>query len=110
MKAETGLLISGQTYYRLDEGFGINDDDALSRYKAKIQAELRWNFLSSSLINRKSRIRELQIKGELEEIALERERIGKHIDRQKEYFQSEFDSLLSGVLKLRISNLPQKKV
>lgn len=105
MKAETGLLISGQTYYRLDEGFGINDDDALSRYKAKIQAELRWNFLSSSLINRKSRIRELQIKGELEEIAQERERVGKHIDRQKEYFQSEFDSLLSGVLKLRISNL-----
>ena len=32
MKAETGLLISGQTYYRLDEGFGIDDDDALSRY------------------------------------------------------------------------------
>ena len=49
MKAETGLLISGQTYYRLDEGFGIDDEDALSRYTAKVQVELRWNFLSSSL-------------------------------------------------------------
>jgi hypothetical protein len=47
--AETGLQISGQTYYRLDEGFGIDDDDALSRYTAKMQVELPWNFLSSSL-------------------------------------------------------------
>ena len=66
MKAENGLLVSGQTYYRLDEGFGIDDDDALSRYNAKMQVELRWNFLSSSLINRKSRLRVLDIQGELE--------------------------------------------
>ena len=105
MKAETGLLISGQTYYRLDEGFGIDDEDALSRYTAKVQVELRWNFLSSSLINRKSRLNELDIKGELERVGLERERIGKLIETQKEYFQEEYDSLLAGVLKLRIANL-----
>ena len=105
MKAETGLLISGQSYYRLDEGFSIDDDDALSRYLAKVQVELRWNFLSSSLINRKNRINEINIEGELERIELERNRIGKLIDRQKDYFQSEYDSLLSGVLKLRIDNL-----
>ena len=105
MKAETGLLISGQTYYRLDEGFGIDDEDALSRYTAKVQVELRWNFLSSSLINRRSRLNELDIKGELERVGLERERIGKLIETQKEYFQEEYDSLLAGVLKLRIANL-----
>lgn len=105
MKAETGLLISGQSYYRLDEGFGIDDEDALSRYNAKVQVELRWNFLSSSLVNRKSRINELDIKGELERIGLERERIGKLIEKQKDYFQEEYDSLLAGVLKLRIDNL-----
>lgn len=105
MKAETGLLISGQSYYRLDEGFGIDDEDALSRYNAKVQVELRWNFLGSSLVNRKSRINELDIKGELERIDLERERIGKLIEKQKDYFQEEYDSLLAGVLKLRIDNL-----
>lgn len=105
MKAETGLLISGQTYYRLDEGLGIDDEDALSRYTAKVQVELRWNFLSSSLINRRSRLNELDIKGELERVGLERERIGKLIETQKEYFQEEYDSLLAGVLKLRIANL-----
>ena len=45
------------------------------------------------------------IKGELERIGLERERIGKLIEKQKDYFQEEYDSLLAGVLKLRIDNL-----
>lgn len=105
MKSETGLLISGQSYYRLDEGFGIDDEDALSRYTAKVQVELRWNFLSSSLINRKSRLNEIEIQGELERVGLERERIGKLIEKQKNFFQEEYDSLLAGVLKLRIDNL-----
>ena len=105
MKAETGLLISGQTYYRLDEGFGIDDDDALSRYTAKVQVELRWNFLSSSLINRQSRLKMLDIQGELERVGLEHERVRNLIDKQKEAFRVEYDSLLAGVLQYRINNL-----
>lgn len=106
MKAESGLIFTGQTYYRLDEGVGITeDDDAVSRYKAKIQAELRWNFLSSSIINRKSRTKELELKSALEELSLESKHIDRQIDRQKEYLQKEYDSLFSAVLKLRINNL-----
>ena len=105
MKAETGLLISGQTYYRLDEGFGIDDDDALSRYTAKVQVELRWNFLSNSLINRQSRLKMLDIQGELERVGLEHERVRNLIDKQKEAFRVEYDSLLAGVLQYRINNL-----
>ena len=105
MKTETGLLISGQTYYRLDEGFGIDDDDALSRYTAKVQVELRWNFLSSSLINRRSRLKMLDIQGELERVGLEHERVRNLIDKQKEAFREEYDSLLAGVLQYRINNL-----
>ena len=103
--AETGLQISGQTYYRLDEGFGIDDDDALSRYTAKMQVEFRWNFLSSSLINRQSRLKMLDIKGELERVGLERQRVRDLIDKQKEAFRMEYDSLLAGVLQYRINNL-----
>ena len=105
MTAETGLLISGQSYYRLDEGFGIDDDDALSRYNAKVQVELRWNFLSSSLINRQSRLKALDISGELERVSMEHERIKELIDKQKESFREEYDSLLAGILQHRIKNL-----
>lgn len=105
LKAETGLLVSGQTYYRLDEGFGIDDEDALSRYDAKMQVELRWNFLSSSLIERKSRVGELKVKGDIERTAIEREYIQKLAERQEEVLRIEYDSLLAGILQLRIGNL-----
>ncbi|MBQ5827792.1 MAG: hypothetical protein IIW47_03235 [Bacteroidales bacterium] len=105
LKAETGLLVSGQTYYRLDEGFGIDDEDALSRYNAKMQVELRWNFLSSSLIDRKSRVGELQVKGDIERTAIEREYIQELAERQEEVLRIEYDSLLAGILQLRIGNL-----
>lgn len=105
LKAETGLLISGQTYYRLDEGFGIDDDDAISRYDAKMQIELRWNFLSSSLVDRKSRIGELEVMGDIERTAMEREYLQELVGRQEEVLRIEYDSLLAGILQLRISNL-----
>ena len=105
LKAETGLLVSGQTYYRLDEGFGIDDEDALSRYDAKMQVELRWNFLSSSLIERKSRVGELKVKGDIERTAIEREYIQELAERQEEVLRIEYDSLLAGILQLRIGNL-----
>ena len=105
LKAENGLLVSGQSYYRLDEGFGIDDEDALSRYNAKVQVELRWNFLSSSLISRNSRMKELELKGELERMAFIKDEIKELTEEQKIFFRAEYDSLLSGVLKLRIDNL-----
>lgn len=105
LKAESGLLVSGQTYYRLDENLGYDDEDALSRYSAKMQVELRWNFLSSSLVRRESRLNEIGIMGELEQAELYRKRLRELTDRQKEFFQFEYDSLLSGVMRLRIDNL-----
>lgn len=104
-KAENGLLVSGQSYYRLDEGFGIDDEDALSRYDAKVQVELRWNFLSSSLVHRDSRMKELELKGELERMAFLKDEIKELTEKQQIFFRAEYDSLLSGVLKLRIDNL-----
>lgn len=105
LKAESGLLVSGQTYYRLDENMGYDDEDALSRYSAKMQVELRWNFLSSSLVKRESRLNEIGIMGELERAELYRKRVRELTDKQKEFFQFEYDSLLSGVMRLRIDNL-----
>ena len=105
MMSETGLLISGQSYYRLDEGFGIDDEDALSRYTAKAQVELRWNFLSSSLVRRQSRLQALGIQGELERVSFEQEHIRELIEKQKDLFRVEYDSLLAGVIQLRIDNL-----
>ena len=107
MKAETGLVLTGQTYYRAGQelGFDSDEDDAVSMYSVKAQAELRWNIMNSSLINRKERLKELSLMGELERVALEQEYAKKMVERQKEYLRKEYDSLLMSVLKLRVNNL-----
>ena len=107
IKAETGLLLSGQTYYRTGKGLGVDPDenDALAVYSAKTQLELRWNIFNSSLYNRKGRLNELSLQGELEHAYLEQERANMIIEKQKDFFREEYDSLLSSILQLRISNL-----
>ena len=107
LKAESGLLLSGQTYYRTGQGLGVDPDenDALASYSAKTQVELRWNILSSSIVSRKGRLHELNLQGELEHAALEQERVRTLIEEQKEHFRVEYDSLLASILQLRIDNL-----
>lgn len=105
MKNVTGITVNGQIYGRLDEGFGLDEDDALSRYKSKIQAEIRWNFLKSSLINRKGKANEIRLKGEIERMKYHREDIGNLVAKQQEMFHLQYDSLLSSVLSHRIKNL-----
>ena len=107
LKAESGLLLSGQTYYRTGQGLGVDPDenDALASYSAKTQVELRWNILNSSIVSRKGRLHELNLQGELEHAALEQERVRTLIEEQKEHFRVEYDSLLASILQLRIDNL-----
>ncbi|MBQ1276851.1 MAG: hypothetical protein IIY15_06575 [Flavobacteriales bacterium] len=107
MRAQTGLVISGNTYYRVNDGTAPDpdQDDAISGYKNKVQAEVRWNFLNSSLISRASRTRYIELQGEIERLAFHHEQTKLLIDEQKKLLRVEYDSLLSGVLQLRINNL-----
>lgn len=104
-KHQTGLSLVGQTYYRLDEGLSIDEDDAVSRYNAKIQVELRWNFLGSSLMKRKGRIQELQLKGNMERLDLDKANIATLVAEHQEYYQQKYDSLLASILQHRLINL-----
>lgn len=105
LKSKTGLSLGGQAYYRLDHAFGLDEDDSEARYNGKLQAELRWNFLKSSLIKQKQRIQEIYLKGEMDHVSNQKDHIGSLIYRSKEYFRSMHDSLLAGVLKHRVHNL-----
>lgn len=104
-KSKTGLQLTGQAYYRLDHTVGFDEDAGESRYDAKLQAELRWYILQSSLFKNKGRIEEIRIKGKIDHIANRKEHVGELIYQQKEYFRLRHDSLLSGVLQHRVHNL-----
>lgn len=104
-KSETGLELAGQAYYRLDGPLGFDDDDAESRYNGKLQLELRWHLLQSSLFGAKRRIETIRLQGAIDHAANKRDHLGQLIYRQKEFFRQEHDSLLSGILQHRVQNL-----
>lgn len=104
--AQTGLKFTGQTYYRLDNSLGIDEDDnGVSRYKSKVQAELRWYPFQSAVFKRKGRIREQELRGMIDRLAFDKEELGMLVERQKEVFRNASDTLLAGVLLHRINNL-----
>ena len=105
MKHETGLALTGQTYYRLDEGLALDEDDAVSRYKAKVQVELRWNFLNSSLIHRQGRKQAIELQGDMERIEMDKANLARLLAENQEFYQQKYDSLLSGILQHRLVNL-----
>lgn len=105
MKHETGLALTGQTYYRLDEGLALDEDDAVSRYKAKVQVELRWNFLNSSLIHRQGRKQAIELQGDIERIEMDKANLARLLAENQEFYQQKYDSLLSGILQHRLVNL-----
>ncbi|MCC8117951.1 MAG: hypothetical protein LIP09_04265 [Bacteroidales bacterium] len=108
IKAETGIQLTGQTYYRLDNALSLHDDGdgpEVSRYKAKIQAEVRWYFLQSALFKPQGRANEARLQAKIDLLQHERDRIDLTIYRQKELLRWMSDSLLAGVLHHRVRNL-----
>lgn len=106
IKSPTGLQITGQTYWRLDDQLGFNEeDDAVSRYNAKFQAEVRWNFFNSGLYNSKGKIREVAIQADIDRIAYAKETRGTEYARQREFYRSMQDSAMCRILTHRVANL-----
>lgn len=105
MRADLGLSLQGQVYGRLDDELGFDDEEAISRYTGKVQAEVRWNFLGSSFYHREGKTNEIRLRGEVERATRERANLGILIAKQKDYFHVKYDSLLSGILAHRIDNL-----
>lgn len=106
IKSPTGLQITGQTYYRLDDNFNLNEeDDAVSRYNAKFQAEIRWNYFNSGLYNTKGKIREVAIQADIDRIAYAKETRGTEYARQREFYRSMQDSAMCRILSNRVKNL-----
>lgn len=105
MRAANGLHLSGQTYYRPDNAFGFDEDDAYSVYHAKFQAEIGWNYFESSLFKRSGKTRELEIEGKLNKVLSEGTRLDEHYSLLKNRVSMAHDSIISALLQCRLENL-----
>lgn len=105
--SRTGLQITGQTYWRLDNSLGFDEDDAESRYRFKFQGELRWYFLQSSMFGRKGRRNEAMLKEQIDRAAFDKEHTDLSDYIIRDNLRVYYDSLMAGVLihRLRALNL-----
>ena len=54
-----GLEVTGQAYGRLDNSFHISDDDDVSSYKAKAQAEIGWDLINSKFYQKEAKTKQI---------------------------------------------------
>lgn len=102
---KTGLQLTGQAYWRPAQSFGYDEDFGESRYRGKIQAELRWYFLQSSLFGKEGRRKVAVLEEEIARAGYERERTDINDYRVKERLAQYYDSLQAGVLRHRLATL-----
>lgn len=103
--SRTGLQITGQTYWRLDNSLGFDEDDAESRYRFKFQGELRWYFLQSSLFGRQGRRAEANLKEQIERAVFNKERSDISDYQLRDNLRIYYDSLMAGVIQHRLRAL-----
>lgn len=103
--ARTGIQLMGQAYYRPNHDLGMDEDDGVSRYRAKVQAEVRWYLLQSSLFGRKGREREARLREAIARAGYEKEVTDLTDTRFRELLTEHYDSIMAGVLQHRVATL-----
>lgn len=104
MRRNIGLEITGQVYQRLDGTFGFDDEDAYSRYDTKLQGELGWDIFGSSIVRRKTRTRQLELKGELRRLSAQRSDDNQPWERVAEEMERRYAEEKISVMRYRLEN------
>ena len=105
MKSKTGLDVRGQVYVRPGAGLSYDPDDPLVAYNAKIQAELEWNVFHSALYKKASKMRELQLAGEIRQLDYVRDDLTEAVLQQQIMIRLRHFGRLLSVLNLHNDNL-----
>ena len=63
-----GLEVTGQAYGRLDNSFHISDDDDVSSYKAKAQAEIGWDLINSKFYQKDVKTKQILYGNEVDRL------------------------------------------
>lgn len=68
LQQNNGLEVTGQAYGRLDNSFHISDDDDVSSYKAKAQAEIGWDLINSKFYQKETKIKQILYGNEIDRL------------------------------------------
>lgn len=106
----TGLQITGQTYYRIAGNGGVDDvngETGQGFYRAKVQAEIRWYLLQSSLFGKEGRRKVAALEERIARAGYEKEKTDINEFEVQQSIDEYYDGLVSSVLVHRVSLLRQ---
>ncbi len=107
INSTSGLQLLTNASYRFDNGITINQDeeDFVSQYKIKFQAELSWNLFQSALFRNKIKKQIVHLNREVDYINSKNISLQNFILNRRKEVGAMYDSLLVGVLHHHIANL-----
>ena len=102
-----GLEITGQVYTRPDAYFDSDEDDAkeVSRYKAKIQAELGWNIINSKFYQGKQKRNKIALANELDRLQNKKRQTADIYEKAADELTEQYNFYIGTVIAHRLDNL-----
>lgn len=109
LERNTGLELTGQVYGRLDKKatsfLSTDDDDPVSAYKAKVQAEVGWNWINSKFYHLRYKERDIRLAAD---IAKARQRLDAgrtDMDAWADTLEQHWNHVIAGVMLCHVRNL-----
>ena len=102
----TGLEITGQTYMRPDEALkNVDEEDNVSVYKAKAQAELGWNIINSRFYQGKAKREKIALANELARLQQKKRLATDSYDKAAERITDQYNRYIGITIAHRLENL-----
>lgn len=100
-----GLEVTGQFYGRLDNSFHISDDDDVSSYKAKAQAEIGWDLISSKFYQKKAKTKQILYGNEVDRLQQYKKQNENVFDDRQNKIIELYNYYLAVTMSHRLKNL-----
>ncbi len=102
----TGLEITGQAYARPDEAMkNVDEEDNVSIYKAKAQAELGWNIINSRFYQGKKKKERITLANELARLQQKKRLSADSYDKASEEITERYNRYIGVTIAHRLQNL-----
>ena len=102
-----GLEVTGQIYARPDSYFDADNDDAeqVSKYKAKVQAELGWNIINSKFYQGKEKKTKVALANELSRLQDKKRQTADIYEKAADELTEQYNFYFGTVIAHKLNNL-----
>lgn len=102
-----GLEVTGQVYARPDAYFDADNDneDQVSKYKAKTQAELGWNIINSKFYQGKEKKAKVALANELSRLQSKKRQTADIYEKAAEELTEQYNFYIGTIIAHRLDNL-----